>query len=90
MQIQPPCVLAQLRDRQEVLGLDPLDGVLGLGADEVVLLSGICGDKGYLQVGEPLEWMLTPESVGTFIQVGDDDPGVLLAAAGLAVGQVGV
>ena len=24
-----------------------------------------------------LEWMLTPESVGTFIQVGDDDPGLL-------------
>lgn len=44
---------------------------------EVILLSGICGDKGYLQVGEPLEWMLTPESVGTFIQVGDDDPGIL-------------
>lgn len=44
---------------------------------EVVLLTGICGDKGYLQVGEPLEWMLTPESVGTFIQVGDDDPGLL-------------
>ncbi|WP_197454177.1 COG1361 family protein [Stieleria varia] len=44
---------------------------------EVVLLSGVCGTDGYLQVGEPLEWMLTPESVGTFIEVGDDDPGVL-------------
>ncbi|MCG8653625.1 MAG: hypothetical protein MI861_27555, partial [Pirellulales bacterium] len=28
---------------------------------EVVLLSGICGTDGYLQVNEPLEWMLTPE-----------------------------
>ncbi|QDT11635.1 hypothetical protein [Planctomycetes bacterium K23_9] len=44
---------------------------------EVVLLSGLCGDDGYLQVGEPLEWMLTPDSVGTFLQVGDDDPGLL-------------
>tara|TARA_R110002049_G_scaffold27321_2_gene94361 strand:- start:635555 stop:638395 length:2841 start_codon:yes stop_codon:yes gene_type:complete len=44
---------------------------------EVVLLSGICGTDGYLQVGQPLEWMLTPDSVGTFIQVGDDDPGVM-------------
>ena len=26
---------------------------------------------------ETLEWMLTPESVGTFIEVGDDDPGLL-------------
>ncbi|MEO1614914.1 MAG: hypothetical protein AAFV88_03635 [Planctomycetota bacterium] len=43
---------------------------------EVVLLSGICGKDGYLQVAEPLEWMLTPESVGTFIEVGDDDPGL--------------
>jgi len=44
---------------------------------EVILLSGICGDDGYLQVGQPLEWMLTPESVGTFIEVGNDDPGFL-------------
>lgn len=44
---------------------------------EVILLSGICGNDGYLQVGQPLEWMLTPESVGTFIEVGNDDPGVL-------------
>jgi len=44
---------------------------------EVILLSGICGNDGYLQVGEPLEWMLTPESVGTFIEVGNDDPGML-------------
>ncbi|MGB7346104.1 MAG: hypothetical protein WBD20_17940 [Pirellulaceae bacterium] len=44
---------------------------------EVVLLSGICGDDGYLQVAQPLEWMLTPDSVGTFLQVGDDDPGLL-------------
>lgn len=42
---------------------------------EVVLLSGICGTDGYLQVGQPLEWMLAPGSVGTFIQVGDDAPG---------------
>ena len=44
---------------------------------EVVLLSGICGADGYLQMGEQLEWMLTPDSVGTFIQVGSDDPGLM-------------
>ncbi|WP_345327777.1 hypothetical protein [Novipirellula rosea] len=44
---------------------------------EVILLSGICGADGYLQMNQPLEWMLTPDSVGTFIQVGDDDPGLL-------------
>ncbi len=49
---------------------------------EVVLLSGICGTDGYLQMNERLEWMLTPDSVGTFIQVGDDAPGLLTRLAG--------
>lgn len=49
---------------------------------EVVLLSGICGDDGYLQVNEPLEWMLTPDSVGTIIEVGDDEIGMLHRLAG--------
>ncbi|WP_417736585.1 hypothetical protein [Rosistilla oblonga] len=44
---------------------------------EVVLLSGVCGTDGYLMTGEPLEWMLTPDSVGTFIDVGDDKQGAL-------------
>ena len=44
---------------------------------EVILMSGICGTDGYLAMGEPLEWMLTPESVGTFIEVGNDAPGAL-------------
>jgi len=50
---------------------------------EVILLSGICGNDGYLQVGQPLQWMLTPESVGTFIEVGNDAPGMLHRLAGL-------
>ncbi|MCA9140976.1 MAG: hypothetical protein KDB00_29595 [Planctomycetales bacterium] len=64
------------RGKRGCILLSPQKIVAPVGG-EVVLLSGICGDGGYLQVGEPLEWMLTPESVGTFIQVGDDDPGVL-------------
>ncbi|MCA9129700.1 MAG: hypothetical protein KDB22_21590 [Planctomycetales bacterium] len=44
---------------------------------EVVLLAGICGPDGYLVNREPLEWMLSPDSVGTFIDVGDDSPGIL-------------
>ncbi|MEZ6087002.1 MAG: hypothetical protein R3C05_03010 [Pirellulaceae bacterium] len=44
---------------------------------EVVLLSGVCGTDGYLMMGEPIEWMLTPDSVGHFIDVGDDKEGVL-------------
>lgn len=64
------------RGKRGCILLSPRKIVAPVGG-EVVLLSGICGEDGYLQVAEPLEWMLTPESVGTFIQVGDDDPGVI-------------
>lgn len=64
------------RGKRGCILLSPQKIVAPVGG-EVVLLSGICGQDGYLQVAEPLEWMLTPESVGTFIQVGDDDPGVI-------------
>lgn len=64
------------RGKRGCILLSPQKIVAPVGG-EVILLSGICGTDGYLQVAEPLEWMLTPESVGTFIQVGDDDPGLL-------------
>ena len=47
---------------------------------EVVLLAGICGPNGYLVNRQPLEWMLSPDSVGTFIEVGDDSPGRLISS----------
>jgi uncharacterized repeat protein (TIGR01451 family) len=56
--------------------LTPLRVVAPVGG-EVVLLAGICGADGYLVQREPLEWMLSPDSVGTFIEVGDDRPGRL-------------
>ncbi|MGI9471929.1 MAG: hypothetical protein ACR2NZ_10375 [Rubripirellula sp.] len=64
--------------------LSPTKVVAPVGG-EVVLLSGICGTDGYLQMNEQLEWMLTPESVGTFIQVGDDEPGLIGRLAGSKV-----
>ncbi len=84
----PPAVLfgdeCRLRDRNRLpnrgkrgcILLSPQKIVAPVGG-EVVLLSGICGTDGYLQMNEKLEWMLTPDSVGTFIEVGDDDPGIL-------------
>lgn len=89
----PPAVLygeecalkakARLPDRGKrgCILLSPTKVVVPVGG-EVVLLSGICGTDGYLQVNEPLEWMLTPDSVGTFIEVGDDSPGLLHKLAG--------
>lgn len=56
--------------------LSPQQIVAPVGG-EVILLSGICGDDGFLQVGQPLEWMMTQDSVGNFIEVGNDAPGML-------------
>ena len=58
------------------LQLTPMRIVAPVGG-EVVLLAGICGQDGYLVKREPLEWMLSPESVGQIIQVNDDAPGKL-------------
>ncbi len=69
------------RGKRGCILLSPQKIVAPVGG-EVVLLSGICGDDGYLQMNEKLEWMLTPDSVGTFIQVGDDDPGLIGRYAG--------
>ncbi len=42
---------------------------------EVILLAGICGKDEHLVTNEPIEWMLAPESVGQFVEVGDDAKG---------------
>ena len=36
-------------------------------------------------MNERLEWMLSPDSAGNFIQVGDDDPGLVHKLAGSRV-----
>lgn len=56
--------------------LTPVRVVAPVGG-EVVFLAGVCGDDGYLVKQEPLEWMLSPESVGQIIEVNDDAPGRL-------------
>ncbi|TWU46211.1 Large cysteine-rich periplasmic protein omcB precursor [Rubripirellula tenax] len=72
------------RGKRGCILLSPTKIVAPVGG-EVVLLSGVCGNDGYLQMNEKLEWMLAPDSVGTFIQVGDDDPGVIGRLAGSSV-----
>ena len=37
---------------------------------EVVVLAGICGGDGFYVMNQPLEWMLSNDSVGQFIEVG--------------------
>jgi uncharacterized repeat protein (TIGR01451 family) len=58
------------------LQLTPMRVVAPVGG-EVVLLAGICGEDGYLVKREPLEWMISPDSVGQIIEVNDDAPGKL-------------
>lgn len=58
------------------LQLTPMRVVAPVGG-EVVLLAGICGQDGYLVKREPLEWMISPDSVGQIIEVNNDSPGTL-------------
>ncbi|SMP69875.1 hypothetical protein SAMN06265222_112119 [Neorhodopirellula lusitana] len=76
-----PCKLPK-RGKRGCILMTPQKIVAPVGG-EVMILSGICGTDGYLQVGEPLEWMLSRDSVGNFIEVGDDAPGVLHHLAGI-------
>ncbi|RMF44063.1 MAG: hypothetical protein D6753_03495 [Planctomycetota bacterium] len=57
--------------------LTPMRVVAPVGG-EVVLLAGICGPDGNLVKRQPLEWMLSPDSVGTIIEVGDEDRSLLM------------
>ncbi len=65
---------SEVRGRCGELLLTPTRIVAPVGG-EVILLAGICGKDGMLVTGEPIEWMLSPESVGQIIEVGDDAKG---------------
>ncbi|QDT04830.1 Large cysteine-rich periplasmic protein OmcB, serovars L1/L3 precursor [Rubripirellula lacrimiformis] len=80
-EIDKQCGCLPDRGKRGCILLSPTKIVAPVGG-EVVLLSGVCGDDGYLQMNEKLEWMLAPDSVGNFIQVGDDEPGVIGRFAG--------
>lgn len=64
------------RGKRGCILLSPQKIVAPVGG-EVMFLSGICGTDGYLQVAEPLEWMLSRDSVGNIIAVDDNAPGLL-------------
>ena len=72
--------LAKRKEAEEVRGrcgqllLTPTRIVAPVGG-EVILLAGVCGKDEYLVTNEPIEWMLSPGSVGEFVEVGDDAKG---------------
>ena len=72
--------LARRKEAEEIRGrcgqllLTPTRIVAPVGG-EVILLAGVCGKDEYLVTNEPIEWMLSPQSVGEFLEVGDDAKG---------------
>lgn len=52
------------------LKLVPSRVVAPVGSD-VVLLAGYCGPDGYFITRQPVEWMMSPDSVGMIVEVGD-------------------
>jgi len=72
--------LAKRKEAEEIRGrcgqllLTPTRIVAPVGG-EVILLAGVCGKDEYLVTNEPIEWMLAPQSVGEFLEVGDDAKG---------------
>ena len=72
--------LAKRKEAEDVRGrcgqllLTPTRIVAPVGG-EVILLAGVCGKDEYLVTNEPIEWMLSPKSVGEFVEVGDDAKG---------------
>jgi uncharacterized repeat protein (TIGR01451 family) len=63
-----------LRGRCGQLLLTPTRIVAPVGG-EVILLAGICGKDEFLVTNEAIEWMLSPNSVGQIVAVGDDAKG---------------
>lgn len=50
------------------LSLSPQRLIAPVG-EEVALIAGLCGADGYLIKKEPIEWSLSPDSVGTLVEV---------------------
>ena len=74
----PHCNAFKDQGERGQIMMTPLRVVAPVGG-EVVLLAGICGEDGYLVTREPMEWMLSPDSVGQFIEVGDEAKGKLIS-----------
>ena len=65
----PKAVLPKARGRQGEIIMTPSRIVAPVGS-EVVVLAGICGGDGYFVKNQPLEWMLSNDSVGQLVEVG--------------------
>lgn len=77
--VQPrPTQLVTTANVPDRLLLTPSKIVAPVGS-EVVLLAGLAGANGYFVPKQPVEWLLSQESVGHFVDVGEDDHPTLSA-----------
>ena len=60
--------------------LSPAEAIAPVGT-EVVMVAGVCGQDGYLQARQRVEWMLDQGGVGEFVEVGRREPLDWLLAA---------
>ena len=58
------------KGRAGAVSLTPEVVVAPVGS-EVVLLAGICGPNGYYVMNQPIEWVMSQESVGNFVDVSE-------------------
>ncbi|MEO8493862.1 MAG: hypothetical protein ABI614_02245, partial [Planctomycetota bacterium] len=77
VQPRPSQVVAAPNSPDRLL-LTPSKIVAPVGS-EVVLLAGLSGANGYFLPKQPVEWLLSQESVGHFVDVGEDDHPTLSA-----------
>ena len=71
--VQPrPTQFVAVPNAPDRLLLTPSKIVAPVGS-EVVLLAGLSGANGHYVARQPVEWLLSQESVGHFVDVGEDD-----------------
>ncbi|MCA9153806.1 MAG: DUF11 domain-containing protein [Planctomycetales bacterium] len=95
LQVAPPIVatpapprtkhphLDKLKHKHDQLGhitLTPTKVIAPVGG-EVILTAGLCDPSGLLVTREPVRWIMTNDSVGHFVEVGDDERSHLLFAS---------
>ncbi len=77
--VQPrPTQFGAVANAPDRLLLTPSKIVAPVGS-EVVLLAGLSGADGQFVARQPVEWLLSQESVGNFIDVGERDQSTLLS-----------
>lgn len=68
--ILPPAPEVTIPRKSGRIILTP-DEIVAPVDSEVVVMAGLCGNDGHYVIRQPIEWMLSQESVGNFVTVAD-------------------